>query len=111
MGSSRFGGETDKADLSPIIGLAAVGRAAIAVEGVGIGVGVKAEYVEPGNTGSGQTPRQVTRKIEVRPALRTLDEMLLVGGIVGQEAPAEALVDLVAGLPDARTNCGTDAIA
>ena len=42
MGSSGFGRKSDKADLSAVIGLAAMGGAAKAVEAIRVGIGVEA---------------------------------------------------------------------
>src|SRR5689334_5285576 len=65
-GSSRTSGEADKADLSAVVGLAAMRRAAEAVEAGFIGIGVEVDGLDGTDPRSTQAILDIRGQIEVR---------------------------------------------
>src|SRR5690348_10006655 len=64
-GSSRSSGEPDKADLSPVVGLAAMRGAAEAVEAGFIGIGVEVDGLDRTDPRSTQAILDICGQIEV----------------------------------------------
>src|SRR3954451_6870830 len=93
--------QRDSAQLPPVIGLAAVARAAIAVETVRFGIGVEVEGFDGGDAGRPQAVFDIGFQIEVRLAPGRIGEKSLVSRIGLQESRAETLVHFVRRLPDA----------
>src|SRR5256885_10300257 len=110
-GSRGIGGQTDKADLSPVIGLVPVSRPAIAIETVGFGISVEPDGVGLLDPRCEQPMDDIGLEIKVRLAAgafhkETLRTWLLVG-----EPPPEILADLVGKLGDAGSHSGGDVLA
>src|SRR3954447_15173569 len=79
MTSGLFSGQRDGADLAPVVGLAAVGGAAIAEEAQ-IRVGAKREILHPVDAGAIEPRRHIAGEIEDRMAFtcRRHEEALIV---------------------------------
>src|SRR5881227_649766 len=89
--------------MPPVVGLAAVNRAAIAEEGLRLGVGAVAEVLDPPDAGPSEPGRDVAGEIEQGMAgARAVTEEALVLGVVVGELRHELRPDLVARLPDHR---------
>src|SRR5947209_5358497 len=104
---------TDKCDgveVPPVVGLAAMDRAAIAEERLWLGVGATVEVVGAADAGPRQPRRDVAGKIEQRVAgpRRALEEAL-VAGVSGSELHDELRPDLIVLLSDHRAERGHDA--
>src|SRR5436190_23530471 len=69
-----------------------------------IGIGVEAERVECAYPSTLQASREIGFEREARAFARAGDEEARIGRIVGEEAGEKALVDLIAGPPDARAD-------
>src|SRR5207302_4612215 len=103
--------QRDRAQLSPVIGLAAVGRAAVAVEALRIGIGVESEGFDRRNSGRPQAVLDISFQIEVRLAPGSIREEPRVSRVGFEEAHAKALVHLVRRLPDAGADRRANAVA
>src|SRR5262245_17210443 len=104
---------TDKCDgveVPPVVGLAAMDRAAIAEEGLWLGVGATAEVVDAADAGPCQARRDVAGEIEQRVAgaWRALEEALIAGVVVG-ELRDKLRPHLIVLLPDHRAERSHDA--
>ena len=88
-----------------------MGRAAIAEETVGIGIGVEIQFLDLPDTGGDQAVNDVAFEVEVRLAGGAGDEEADVVAIGVEEAGAECVVDLVGWLSDARPDRGVNALA
>ena len=69
--------------MAAVIGFAAVGRAAVAVEAVGIGISVEMKRFDFADPGGEQAMDDVARQVEMRLAGRALGEEAGVGRVVG----------------------------
>src|SRR5215471_18949147 len=96
--------------MPPIVRLAVVDRAAIAEEGLRLGIGAAAEVVDAADAGLPEPCRDVAREIEQGMAgARPAAEEALVLGIVIGKLRHELGPDLVIRLPDHRAERRYDA--
>src|SRR4029079_8242151 len=93
--------DADKTDLATVVRLAAVGCAPVAVEAVGVGIGVEMNGLDLRDPGGDEAVPDVSGQVEVKLARRSGDEEAVVGNLRVDEAVAEGFVDLVAGKRDA----------
>src|SRR5580698_238736 len=86
----------DRIDMPPVIGFAAMGHAAVAVELLGIGVGAGAEIRDRSDSCSGEAGRDIAGEVEHEMAVAGGGgEEPPVGGIGGDEAVHQVGADLV----------------
>src|SRR5262249_25647214 len=95
--------ERDGVDVAPVVGLVAVGAAAIAEEPRCIGIGAVAEVLDPAHAGGGEAGGDITGEIEQGGLRRRRGpEESFVRSIPGLEAGDEFGADLVIRLADGR---------
>src|SRR5262245_15386749 len=89
--------------MPPVVGLALVDRAAIAEEGLRLGIGAAAEVLDLADACPSKPRRDVAGEIEqgMAGARRAAKEAFVLG-IVGGELRLELRSDLIARLPDHR---------
>ena len=87
-----------------------MGGSAVGEEPRFVGISVEPERGDTADPGGGEASDAIGFEVEMRLASGAVGEKAVVGGVVGQEAGAEALVDLIAGARDARADRGGDAI-
>src|SRR5262249_25114712 len=95
--------ERDGVDMPPVVGLGAMGGAAVAEEPRRIGIGAVPEVLDPADAGRGEAGGDIAGKIEqgvLRP--RRGAEEPFVRAVLGLEAGNEFGPDLIVGLADGR---------
>ena len=97
--------------MSAVVGLAAMGGAAEAVETDRIGIGVDPDDVDAADFRKAEAMRDIARKVEMQFAAVSFGEEPGVACILVEEAVAKGAIDLIGLLGDAWTNCGNDAVA
>src|SRR4029079_17712997 len=102
----RTSGEADKADLSAIVGFAAVGRSAETVETLGIGISIEVQRFYFPHPSGKQSMDDIILEIEMRLFRWAIGEESLVIGVVSDEMRAECVVDLIGWLGNARPDPG-----
>src|SRR5262249_57108037 len=95
--------ERDGVDVAPVVGLVAVGAAAVAEEPGCIGIGAVAEVLDPAHAGRGEAGGDIAGKIE-QGVLRLWrrSEESFVRSVLDLEAGDEFGPDLVVRLADGR---------
>src|SRR5262249_60841045 len=102
-------GERDGVDVAPVVGLVAVGAAAVAEEPPCIRIGAVAEILDPADAGGGEAGGDIAGKIEkggLRPWRRAGEAF--GRSVLGLEAGGEFPPDLVFRLADGRAERGRD---
>jgi len=104
-------GDGDSTQLTPVIGFAAMPRAAITEEAIGSGIGVEIESFDLIYASCDQAMNDIGFQVEMRLARRACDEETLVVRVGVGETRTEIFVDLVRRLGDARTDGGMNVLA
>src|SRR5690348_2183096 len=109
--SGGSAGDGDRAELTPVIGLAAVGRAAVAEEAARVGIGIEVQSLDLSDSLGDESVNDISLEVEVRLAPGCDGEEALVVALMLEECLAKRLVDLVRRLADARADRRVDVVA
>src|ERR1700730_12744406 len=110
--SAASAGPSNRIHVAAVICLSAVGSAAEAVKPAGVGIGAKPDILDVADARPGQPRTDIAGKVEHGMAVACgRREEAVAGRVLCVKAGNKVGADLVIGLPDHRSDHGTDEVA